>query len=58
MLALTRKDNQYTYLTQGSLKIAIKVYECRDGSCKLAIEAPKGVIIMREEVYTKMNYIA
>ena len=50
MLALTRKDNQFTYLKVGNRRIAIKVYECKPGSCKLAIEAPNDIIILREEI--------
>ena len=50
MLVLTRKDNQFIYLQDGNRSIAIKVYECVNGSCRLAIEAPKDIIILREEI--------
>ncbi len=50
-LATQRKDNQSVYITVGSVVCKIKVYECEEGRCKLAIDAPKEeAIIEREEV--------
>lgn len=55
MLALTRnKGESIVCRTKSGEEITITVIEC-GGRCKLAIDAPESVRILREELITKGN---
>lgn len=52
MLVLTRKIGQQIFVGDN---IIIKVLETNDKDCKLGITAPNSTIILREELYHKLN---
>ena len=55
MLALTRnRGESIVCRTRSGEEITITVIEC-GGRCKLAIDAPQSVRILREELITKGN---
>ena len=55
MLALSRnKGESIVCRTKSGEEITITVIEC-GGRCKLAIDAPQSVRILREELITKGN---
>lgn len=55
MLALSRnKGESIVCRTRSGEEITITVIEC-GGRCKLAIDAPESVRILREELITKGN---
>ncbi len=55
MLALSRnKGESIVCRTKSGEEITITVIEC-GGRCKLAIDAPESVRILREELITKGN---
>lgn len=52
MLVLTRKLNQ-TIVIQDN--IFVKIVEIADGSVKIGIDAPKEILIYREEVFDEIQ---
>ena len=52
MLVLTRKLNQ-TIVIQDN--IFVKIVEIADGSVKIGIDAPKEILIYREEVFEEIQ---
>ena len=52
MLIITRKNGQKIMINDD---IEITVVESRNGSCKIAIEAPKSFKIYREEIYVQIK---
>ena len=52
MLVIGRKNGQKVMIGDN---IAITVVDCRNGSCKLAIEADRSIKIYREEIYLQIK---
>jgi len=52
MLVLTRKTNQ-SFMIGDDIEIVI--VECRDGSVKLGIEAPKNIKVFRKEIFDEIK---
>lgn len=52
MLVISRKNGQKVMINDN---IEITVVECKNGSCKLAIQADKDVKIYREEIYLQIK---
>jgi carbon storage regulator len=52
MLVLTRKLNQ-TIVIQDNIRV--KIVEIADGSVKIGIDAPKEILIYREEVFEEIQ---
>lgn len=50
MLVLTRRENQSILIGPS---IRVFVIECRDGSTKLGVEAPRDMVVLRDELLTK-----
>ena len=56
MLALSRnKGESIVCRTKSGEEITITVVKSKNGQCKLAIDAPESVRILREELITKGN---
>lgn len=55
MLCLTRYENERVRLKLGSVEVWIRVQETRkrDGRVRLAFDAPREVVIEREELIAK-----
>jgi len=52
MLIITRKNGQKIMINDD---IEITIVESRNGSCKVAIQAPKSFKIYREEIYVQIK---
>lgn len=52
MLIITRKKEESIFIGDN---IKITVVKIDDGSVKLAIEAPKDIVILREELYKEVQ---
>lgn len=52
MLVLTRKVNQSFMIGED---IEVVIVECKDGSVKLGIEAPKSIKIFRKEIFEEIK---
>ena len=52
MLVISRKNGQKIMINDN---IEITIVECRNGSCKIAIQADKDVKIYREEIYLQIK---
>ena len=52
MLVVSRKNGQKIMINDN---IVITVVECRNGQCKIAIDADKDVKIYREEIYYQIK---
>lgn len=52
MLIITRKNGQKIMINDD---IEITIVESRNGTCKVAIEAPKSFKIYREEIYVQIK---
>jgi carbon storage regulator len=51
LLVLSRQKHEKVILELGSLKIVVMVSEIRGDKVRLGFEAPKEMVIHREEVY-------
>ena len=52
MLVISRKNGQKIMINDN---IVITIVECRNGQCKIAIDADKDVKIYREEIYYQIK---
>ena len=52
MLVIGRKNGQKIMIGDN---IAITVVDCRNGSCKIAIEADRSIKIYREDIYLQIK---
>lgn len=52
MLVLSRKANQSLMIGED---IEVVIVECKDGSVKLGIEAPKSVKVYRKEIFEEIK---
>jgi carbon storage regulator len=52
MLVLSRKESE-SIVINGSIKIVVA--EIRGGRVRLAVKAPKDVLIHRQEIHAKLN---
>lgn len=50
MLVLARRENQSILIGDN---IRIFVVECRNGTVRLGVDAPKSVVVVRDELLTK-----
>ena len=50
MLALTRREGESIILTVDGKTIKVELHQIRNGQAKVAIDAPKEVEIVREEL--------
>ncbi len=55
MLVLSRKNNQSILIRGKEGEIRVVVVESEKGKIRLGIEAPKGYLILREEVVTEIR---
>ncbi len=55
MLVLSRKNNQSILIRGREGEIRVVVVESEKGRIRLGIEAPKGYLILREEVVTEVR---
>lgn len=55
MLVLSRKNNQSILIRGKEGEIRVVVVESEKGRIRLGIEAPKGYLILREEVVTEVR---
>ncbi len=55
MLVLSRKNNQSILIRGRDGEIKVVVVESEKGKIRLGIEAPKGYLILREEVVTEIR---
>ncbi len=55
MLVLSRKNNQSILIRGRDGEIRVVVIESEKGKIKLGIEAPRGYLILREEVVTEIR---
>ncbi len=55
MLVLSRKNNQSILIRGREGEIRVVVVESEKGKIRLGIEAPKGYLILREEVVTEIR---
>lgn len=53
MLVLTRKEQQSVVLTVNGHEILVKCLSCGSGRMRIGIEAPKEVLIRRDEIDEK-----
>jgi carbon storage regulator CsrA len=54
MLVVTRKPNEAVIITAGGERITIRVVAA-DGKVRLGVEAPKSIIVNREEVQSVID---
>lgn len=52
MLVLTRRTNQSVMIGDD---IEIVIVECKDGSVKIGIEAPKNIKVFRKEIFDEIK---
>lgn len=52
MLVLSRKTNQSLMIGED---IEVVIVECRDGSVKIGIEAPKNIKVFRKEIFDEIK---
>jgi carbon storage regulator len=55
LLVLSRKNNQSILIRGREGEIRVVVVESEKGKIRLGIEAPKGYLILREEVVTEIR---
>jgi carbon storage regulator len=55
LLVLSRKNNQSILIRGKEGEIRVVVVESEKGKIRLGIEAPKGYLILREEVVTEIR---
>lgn len=55
MLILSRRPNESVILTVGEIDIELKVVKLSGDTVKLGFEAPREVVIVREEVLERMQ---
>lgn len=58
MLVLSRKVNESLMLIQGDLTIEVTIIRIGEGQCRIGVQAPESVNIVRKELLTPIERAA